>query len=134
MVGIRKHRTLTRGTKAHRTQPGYLPQAEECLQEICSFLAAKFPSCFTVSRVKFDRYDAASEGDSISGKEAGAVSSIANLITGDFFDFTKLRLEEGEAWNPMRYAGLLLQDDLAVMVEDVNGEYRFQAGSICLAG
>lgn len=29
---------------------------------------------------------------------------------------------------------MLQQDDLAVMVEDGNGEYRFQAGSICTAG
>jgi hypothetical protein len=29
---------------------------------------------------------------------------------------------------------VLQQDDLAVMVEDANGEYRFQAGSICTAG
>ena len=29
---------------------------------------------------------------------------------------------------------VLQQDDLAVMVEDENGEYIFQAGSICTAG
>lgn len=27
-----------------------------------------------------------------------------------------------------------MQDDLAVVVEDENGEYRFQAGSVCTAG
>ena len=104
------------------------------MQEICSFLAKRYPHYFKVSRGKYEARLSGTAGDSISGKEAGSVTSITNFITGDVFDFDTLRNEEGEAWDPMKYAGLLQQDDLAVMVEDSNGEYRFQAGSICTAG
>lgn len=105
MVGICKERTATRGEKVHRCLPGFLPHAEECLAEICSYLAQRYPECFRVTRVQYVPEDSATHGDSIAGQEAGAVASITNRITGDAYDFVRLRREEGEAWSPMKYAG-----------------------------
>jgi hypothetical protein len=41
---------------------------------------------------------------------------------------------EREGEEAMRIAALLIQDDLAIMVEGSNGGYYFQAGAICVAG
>ncbi|KAL7006337.1 hypothetical protein EMMF5_004223 [Cystobasidiomycetes sp. EMM_F5] len=133
-MAVRAERTKARGKKAERCQPGYLAYAEECLQEMSSFLAARYPGCFTVKRAVYSPDDVQTWGDSIVGREGGAIVAITNHITGDHFDFAQLRMEEGDQWNPMKYAGLLQQDDLACMVEDEQSHYRFQAGSITTAG
>lgn len=121
---------------------------------MCAFLAHRYPEAFTIKRGRYEARDSTTHGESIGGKEAGAIIEIENRLTGDSFNFEELRKSEGPAWNPMKYAGralilvslteewtdglyccaVLQQDDLAVMVEDENGEYRFQAGSICTAG
>jgi alpha-1,2-mannosyltransferase len=36
--------------------------------------------------------------------------------------------------DPMKYSGLLIQDDLAIMMEGPDGLYYLRAGSICLPG
>jgi alpha-1,2-mannosyltransferase len=49
-------------------------------------------------------------------------------------------LETGEAYpiinsdDPMKYAALLVQDDLALMMEGEDGLYYLRGGAICLAG
>lgn len=104
-IEIRKQRTQERGDKAHRTQPGFMAQAEECLSEICSFLAKRYPHCFSIDHVPYGATLPETWGNSIDGALAGAVASITNTITGDFYDFDRLRREEGSSWNPMKYAG-----------------------------
>lgn len=105
IMAVRAERTKARGKKAERCQPGYLAYAEECLQEMSSFLAARYPGCFTVKRAVYSPDDVQTWGDSIVGREGGAIVAITNHITGDHFDFAQLRMEEGDQWNPMKYAG-----------------------------
>ncbi|KAK0206070.1 hypothetical protein DFS33DRAFT_1312070 [Desarmillaria ectypa] len=44
------------------------------------------------------------------------------------------KVEAGEAEEAMKIAALLVQDDLALMVEGTDGRYYFQAGAICVPG
>ncbi|KAK4705384.1 hypothetical protein P7C70_g825, partial [Phenoliferia sp. Uapishka_3] len=130
---IRLRRTNDQGELATGTLPGFRPQAMESLSEMCSYLAAKYPDLFKVTRASYDAAIPESYGDSLVGDEGGAVRTIQNMITGDFWDFDELdKIDSG--WNPMRIAGLLQQDDLGLMIEGSNGEYYLQGGSICTAG
>ncbi|GAA5966359.1 hypothetical protein JCM21900_005146 [Sporobolomyces salmonicolor] len=135
-LALRHSRTTQLGPKVTRTLPGYHDHALEVLCEIASFLSVRFPRLFEVARMKYNPADERTFGDSIAGAEAGAVTSVQNMVTGGTFDFEELEEREGREWNPMRVAGLLLQDDLALMVQDPSsgGQYRFVAGSICTAG
>jgi len=82
-----------------------MPQAEECLAEICSFLAKRYPHCFSITHTAYDARLRETWGNSIDGRTSGPVASITNKITGDYYDFLQLRSEEGSEWNPMKYAG-----------------------------
>ncbi|GAA5872944.1 hypothetical protein JCM3774_004882 [Rhodotorula dairenensis] len=132
---VRAARTANTELQSTATMPGFHAHALETLCEIASFLAARFPQLYTVTRAQYNPSDPHTYGDSTVGEEKGAVTGIANLITGETFDFAAIEASEGPDWNPMRVAGLLLQDDLALMVEDEEtGHYVFRAGSICTAG
>lgn len=156
-VKLRAARMADRSLMSSHTRLGYHAHALEALVELASFLSLRFPKLFTVERTPYIAVDSSTHGDSAAGLQAGAVKVIHNLVTGDVWDLEAIEREEGPDWNPMRVAGRespaeytvrqgavadplpaaladLLQDDLAVMVEDENGEYRFQAGSICTAG
>lgn len=85
--------------------PGFLPHAEECLLEMCAFLASRYPEVFQIKRMKYVAEKEETHGESIGGKEAGAVSEITNCLTGESYNFVELRQTEGERWNPMKYAG-----------------------------
>lgn len=119
---------------SYKTVPEYRTHALECLLEVCSFLAQRYPDTFAVTRRRFDVADGATHGDSIAGERAGAVASITNHLTGEHFDFAQIEQDEGPAWDPMRVASVLTEDDLVVMVEDASGEYRFRAGTACTPG
>ncbi|GAA5827321.1 hypothetical protein JCM11251_003764 [Rhodosporidiobolus azoricus] len=134
ILSVRTARTSDPSLVCTKTLPGYHAHALEALVEVASFLSTRFPALFKVTRSAFDAKKPETWGDSIVGKEGGAIVAVQNCLTGENFDFKEIEAKEGEDWNPMRVAGLLLQDDLAVMVEDEQGHYRFQAGSICTAG
>ncbi|GAA5872301.1 hypothetical protein JCM1840_004120 [Sporobolomyces johnsonii] len=134
ILKVRTERTLDPSLLSTATQPGFHAHALESLCEIASFLSTRFPRLFKVTRATYDPRHPATHGDSIVGPEGGAVVAVENLLTGEKFDFAEIEAKEGPEWNPMRVAGLLLQDDLAVMVEDEQGHYRLRAGSICTAG
>lgn len=72
---------------------------------MCAFLASRYPEAFTVKRSKYIPGDLSTHGESIGGKQAGAIVEITNNLTGDVFNFEELRKNEGSAWNPMKYAG-----------------------------
>jgi hypothetical protein len=153
---IRAQRTKIRGKLVTDTQPGFHPHALECLNELCSFLAARYPSLYKVTRCSFDAEKEETWGDSIAGQQAGAVIGVENSATKERFEWKEECEREGEEWNPMRVAGcrsrgsaeqrvegaeadalssaVLVPDDLALMVEDENGEYLLRGGSIATAG
>ncbi|KDE09162.1 hypothetical protein MVLG_00875 [Microbotryum lychnidis-dioicae p1A1 Lamole] len=103
-LDIVSRRTRTQGEEANRVMPDFRPQAFECLVEMASYLAIRYPRYFTVKRVKYDEQDESSWGDLLSGKEAGCVRVIENKITEDVFDFAEIERVEGKEWNPMRVA------------------------------
>ncbi|KAM0756363.1 hypothetical protein T439DRAFT_27473 [Meredithblackwellia eburnea MCA 4105] len=131
-LSIRKERTDQEVTLVNKTIEGFFPHSLEVLVEIASFLSLRYPDLLSVERHIFDEQDETTWGDSISGKEAGSVKIIENKVTGSRWNLD----EAGEpgSWDPMVIAGLIVQDDLAVMVENEDGEYVLQAGSICTAG
>ncbi|KAI5476635.1 hypothetical protein MNV49_007413 [Pseudohyphozyma bogoriensis] len=131
---IRSQRTRDQKDLATVTLPGFRPHAFECLVEMASFLAARYPQMYRVERRKYDAEKEETWGDSLVGKEGGAVKLVRNLATNEVFDFDEIERVEGKDWNPMKVAGLLQMDDLAVMVEAADGQYFFQSGSICTAG
>lgn len=96
---------MDRGKLVTDTQPGFHLHALECLNELCSFLAARYPSMYKVQRCAFDTEKEDTWGDSISGKEAGAVIGVENSVTKEPFDWKEERERDGEEWNPMRIAG-----------------------------
>ena len=72
---------------------------------MCAFLAHRYPEAFIIKRGRYDSKNSATHGESIGGEAAGAIVQIENRLTGDVFDFEKLRESEGAAWSPMKYAG-----------------------------
>ncbi|GAA5914487.1 hypothetical protein JCM6882_003037 [Rhodosporidiobolus microsporus] len=134
ILGVRTARTADASLRCTSTQPGFHAHALEALCEIASYMSTRFPQLFKVTRTAYSPKKPETWGDSIVGKEGGAIVAVENCLTGEKFNFAEIEAKEGKDWNPMRVAGLLLQDDLAVMVEDEQGHYRFQAGSICTAG
>lgn len=76
----------------------------ECLSEIASFVAARYPQLFEVTRAVYDAAKPETHGDSLVGDAGGAVRTVRNLITGEFWDFDQLDRED-PGWNPMRIAG-----------------------------
>lgn len=81
--------------------------AQETLELLSKYLTKRYPSLF--------RYTSET-GEAIQVLETGEVYPILNSP------------------DPMKYAALLVQDDLAIMMEGPDGLYYLRAGAICLAG
>ena len=105
---VRRRRTLAQddegGEMATGTLPGYRLHALEGLAEMCSFLAARHPTLYKVTRANYDAEKPETHGDSLVGDAGGAVRSIRNCVTGDYWDFDELDRQEPD-WNPMKIAG-----------------------------
>ncbi|KIK65692.1 hypothetical protein GYMLUDRAFT_70780 [Collybiopsis luxurians FD-317 M1] len=131
---IKKHRIATRGTNVVQIlpdRPGIVNSASqsavELAHEFAEYLSKRYPDAFTVKRAA-----------------AGHVLSVTIVPVNATLDLppplaprgsTELRavsIEEAE--NAMRIAALLVQDDLALMVEGTDGRYYFQGGAICVPG
>ena len=76
----------------------------ECLSEISSFLGARYPHLFKVTRAVYDAARPETHGDSLVGDAGGAVRTIRTVITGEYWDFDALDRED-PVWNPMKVAG-----------------------------
>lgn len=100
-------RIIERGSKCCGTAPEAYPAALELLEELVDYLPNRYPTL----------YKRTPEG-------------IRNLWSGESFNIVERPLKE----EPMRTAGRLVQDDLALMIEKPDGEYYLLAGSILLAG
>ncbi|KAF5393929.1 hypothetical protein D9757_000378 [Collybiopsis confluens] len=113
---IKKHRIATRGTNVIQIlpdRPGIVKSARqsaiELVHELSEYLGKRYPDAFTVTR--------ASSGNILNIK------------------IVPLRAVDGEeAEEAMKISALLVQDDLALMVEGTDGRYYFQGGAICVAG
>lgn len=96
-----------RGSKCVNTHPDAYPAAMELLQELTDYLPARYPSMFKRTATGID-----------------------NLWSGESFNIVEHPLRQ----DPMAICGRLVQDDLAVMIKQPDGEYHLLAGAILLAG
>ncbi|TWU72077.1 hypothetical protein ED733_003705 [Metarhizium rileyi] len=96
-----------RGDKCTRTDPDAFPAAIELLEELTDYLPARYPSLFKRTRVGID-----------------------NLWSGESVNTVERPLRE----DPMALCARLVQDDLALLLEQPDGTYRLLAGCILLAG
>ncbi|ODV80869.1 uncharacterized protein CANTADRAFT_47411 [Suhomyces tanzawaensis NRRL Y-17324] len=99
-------RIQERGTELYETSNQATDAAYELLDEFKRFLPHRYPKLFKETAVGLD-----------------------NLVTKESFDFTK-----GGKEDPILIAAKLVQDDLAIMMEDEEGNYLLQSGAIILAG
>ena len=81
--------------------------AQEALELLSKYVALRYPTLF--------RYTSEKE------------EAIEILPTGEVYPILN-------SDDPMKYAALLVQDDLAIMIEGSDGLYYLRAGAICLAG
>ena len=111
--------------------------ARELVHELSEYLSARYPTVYSVTRHLHRSLDYGWQGK-------GQISNITIIPLGKTYN-----LDEEDS---MSIAGLLVQDDLAVLLPGKlaesarlcliqtiillgpNGKYYFQAGSICLAG
>lgn len=100
-------RIKERGHKCCRTALEAMDGAVELLEELCSYLPARYPCLFKKTDVGID-----------------------NLYTEESFNIVQRPLPE----DPMMISARLIQDDLALMFEREDGQYYLLAGAILLAG
>ncbi|KAJ7230546.1 hypothetical protein GGX14DRAFT_529995 [Mycena pura] len=113
--------------------------AIELVHELAEYLSRRYPTSFQVTRhipsTSLVNYPVGWGG-------APPVKSVHVVPLQDEFELPlPLPLNAGETEDmvqqgveAMRIAALLIQDDLAVMVEGTNGGYYFQAGAILVGG
>ncbi|THU80038.1 hypothetical protein K435DRAFT_785620 [Dendrothele bispora CBS 962.96] len=139
---IRRHRILTRGKNVLNIlpdRPGIVKSADrsavELAHELSAYLSTRYPKSFTVTR------DSSSGAiQSVTIVPAGATYQlppplISEKMKEGSLEKGELRpVSEAEAEEAMKIAALLVQDDLALMVEGTDGRYYFQGGAICVPG
>jgi hypothetical protein len=103
-----KHDRITeRGDHLNMVEEMAKDAAQETLEVLSKYLTKRYPSLF--------RYTSEKE-EAIEILETGEVYPILNSD------------------DPIKYAALLIQDDLALMFEGEDGLYYLRGASICLAG
>jgi alpha-1,2-mannosyltransferase len=81
--------------------------AQETLELLSKYLTKRYPTLFRYTNEKEE--------------------AIELLATGEVYPIVN-------SDDPLKYAALLIQDDLAIMMEGPDGLYYLRAGAICLAG
>ena len=103
-----KHeRIAERGDRLVMVHESAKDAAQETLELLSKYLTKRYPSLF--------RYTSKRQ-DAIEIRTTGEVYPIANSD------------------DPLKYAALLIQDDLAIMIEGTDGLYYLRAGAILLPG
>ncbi|KAF4619332.1 hypothetical protein D9613_005471 [Agrocybe pediades] len=144
---IKTRRVLTRGRAAVRVlddqaNPGVVKgggeAAIELVHELAEYLSRRYPSDFEAVRHSARVMDA--QNLTVSYCDWGwddlpPIKTIRMNSLNVSYDLP-LSIDDGNQApeRAMEIAGLLIQDDLALMVEGLDGKYYFQAGSICLPG
>uniref|UniRef100_A0A0W0G467 Uncharacterized protein n=2 Tax=Moniliophthora roreri TaxID=221103 RepID=A0A0W0G467_MONRR len=133
---IKKHRIHSRGHDVVRVlpdRPGVVRSARhsavELVHELAGYLTKRYPTTFVAT------YDSTS--NAIKIVKIASVDATLELPPPVLQDAEKMLLRDvsiQEAEEAMRISGLLIQDDLALMVEGTDGRYYFQGGSIVVPG
>ncbi|KAF8914122.1 hypothetical protein CPB84DRAFT_1741949 [Gymnopilus junonius] len=109
--------------------------AVELVHELAEYLSRRFPSDFSVTR--HSKRIISPDGTFCDWGWEGLPPIEAIRITSlDISYDLPSSVDDGNQApeRAMQIAGLLIQDDLAVMIEGLDGRYYFQAGSICVPG
>ncbi|KAJ6561159.1 hypothetical protein DFH09DRAFT_504156 [Mycena vulgaris] len=154
---IRKDRIQRKGRQAVQVLPasvrvhdgedgpvqiaGGAAAAIELVHELAEYLSRRYPTTFQITRH--------TSSDSLADYPTGwggaaPIKSVHIVPQREQFDLPlPLPLSpvndektdiEREGTEAMRIAALLVQDDIALMIEGSNGGYYFQAGAICVPG
>lgn len=99
-------RTQKKKAELCATAPEARAAAFELLDELRRYLPCRYPTLFRQTKLGLD-----------------------NLVTGESWSFSN-----GTDEDPMYIASMLLQDDVAIMMEQEDGQYVLKAGAIMLAG
>ncbi|KAF9008860.1 hypothetical protein BDQ17DRAFT_1275100 [Cyathus striatus] len=135
---IRKHRIQTRGPSAIRVlgddvNPGVVhgggEAAIELVHELAEYLSRRYPQSFKIER------HIAKTDEPLGWNDLPSIKEVT-VIPLSTTHRLPLNINDGERApeRAMEIAALLIQDDLALMVEGTDGRYYFQAGAICVPG
>ncbi|PPQ77299.1 LOW QUALITY PROTEIN: hypothetical protein CVT25_010881 [Psilocybe cyanescens] len=139
---IKTHRVKTRGQAAVRVlsdqaNPGIVKggaeAAVELVHELAEYLCRRYPSYFEAVRYPERLIDPDRAFCDWGWKDLPAIRTVRITSLNVSYDLP-LSTDDGDRApeRAMEIAGLMIQDDLALMIEGVDGKYYFQAGSICL--
>ncbi|KAH3663708.1 hypothetical protein OGAPHI_005109 [Ogataea philodendri] len=106
----KQERIRERDSDLYGTSPEAWDGAMELLEEFRNYLPQRYPSLFRATEKGID-----------------------NIVTGESFEFLGIPKSDFKM-DPMLMAAYMVQDDLAVMVENEFGEYVLKGGAIMLAG
>ncbi|KAK0467850.1 uncharacterized protein EV420DRAFT_1501598 [Desarmillaria tabescens] len=133
---IRERRIRTQGENVVRVLPARpvvgsgASAAIELVHELAEYLHKRYPAAFHVTRA-----EGAIKTIRILPVDATYELPPALLSSSKGTSPPRIRkVEAREAEEAMKIAALLVQDDLALMVEGADGRYYFQAGAICVPG
>ncbi|KAI0092520.1 hypothetical protein BDY19DRAFT_990236 [Irpex rosettiformis] len=123
---IRENRLRTRGERLVQVLPatpglvnGGHDAAAELVQEMAEYLSRRYPTMYTVKRNE-------SASDSSGWYGLPSIKEITIIPVGKTY-----KIDEEE---PMALAGMLAQDDIAIMIEGSDGQYYLQAGVVLIPG
>ncbi|KAM6495690.1 Protein of unknown function (DUF3445) domain containing protein [Amanita muscaria] len=135
---IRAHRILTRDEKVVRVLddiPGVVrgggQAAIELVHELAEYLSKRYPLSFRVTR-----HSPETRSKCQFGWEGAPPIKTITVVPLNATHELPLDLHDGEcaAKRAMTISALLVQDDLAIMIEGRDGRHYFQAGAICVPG
>ncbi|EMD40976.1 hypothetical protein CERSUDRAFT_111549 [Gelatoporia subvermispora B] len=127
---IKQERIKTRGPGVVRTEaarPGVVgaghEPARELMYELAEYLSRRYPSVYEVVRHSPGEEKAR---DAYGWYGDGQIKNITIRPVGVTYN-----LDEED---PMTVIALLVQEDIAILVEGTDGRYYLQAGAICIPG
>ncbi|KAH7931382.1 hypothetical protein BV22DRAFT_1027620 [Leucogyrophana mollusca] len=144
---VREYRIRTRGHDAIKVLGpqelenaqvgGGADAAKELLYELAEYLPRRYPAVFSITRHPSGSSHVPEIGGvPLSWDGLPPIKTIEVGPTGARFDLSVLEGMEGVEMGEeaMRIAALLVQEDIALMIEGSDGKYYFQAGAICIPG
>jgi len=108
--------------------------AVELVHELAEYLVRRYPKDFSVVRHSH-RFRTGTVFCDWGWEGAPPIKTVTMLSLGLSYDLP-LSVQDGNraGERAMEIAGLLVQEDLVIMIEGTDGRYYFQAGAICLPG
>ncbi|KAF9259103.1 hypothetical protein L218DRAFT_1004180 [Marasmius fiardii PR-910] len=132
---IRNHRLHSRGDNVLRIlpdRPGIVGSAYhaavELAHELSDYVTKRYPADFTATR------DSRGVIKAVRIHPVNVQLELPLPLLESPSNMTLREVSQEEAEQAMRMATLLVQDDLALMIEGTNGKYYFQGGAICVPG